>query len=52
METKGRTLEQLDAVFESKNPRKASTAIIKVSDREQGSAGLVRERVSMVKEES
>jgi hypothetical protein len=25
VETKGRTLEELDAVFESKNPRKAST---------------------------
>jgi len=26
VETKGRTLEELDAVFEAKNPRKASTA--------------------------
>jgi len=25
VETKGRTLEELDAVFEAKNPRKAST---------------------------
>lgn len=28
VETKGRTLEELDAVFESKNPRKASTRLI------------------------
>ena len=26
VETKGRTLEELDTVFEAKNPRKASTA--------------------------
>ena len=25
VETKGRTLEELDAIFEAKNPRKAST---------------------------
>ncbi|KFZ19707.1 hypothetical protein V501_00546 [Pseudogymnoascus sp. VKM F-4519 (FW-2642)] len=35
VETKGRTLEELDAVFEAKNPRKASTAVIKVRDEEQ-----------------
>ncbi|KAK0105008.1 hypothetical protein ONS95_004622 [Cadophora gregata] len=28
VETKGRTLEELDAVFEAKSPRKASTALI------------------------
>jgi hypothetical protein len=26
VETKGRTLEELDEIFEAKNPRKASTA--------------------------
>ncbi|KFZ11429.1 hypothetical protein V502_07549 [Pseudogymnoascus sp. VKM F-4520 (FW-2644)] len=35
VETKGRTLEELDAVFEAKNPRKASAAVIKVRDEEQ-----------------
>jgi hypothetical protein len=27
VETKDRTLEELDAVFEARNPRKASTAV-------------------------
>jgi len=31
VETKGRTLEELDEIFESKNPRKASTALHRVS---------------------
>lgn len=35
VETKGRTLEELDAVFEAKNPRKASTAVIRLRDEEQ-----------------
>jgi hypothetical protein len=31
VETKGRTLEELDSVFESKNPRKASTQVVTMS---------------------
>lgn len=42
-------MEELDVVFEAKNPRKASTAVIRVSDREQDSGGSVRERGSTVK---
>ena len=30
VETKGWTLEELDEIFEAKNPRKASTAVKKV----------------------
>jgi MFS family permease len=33
VETKGRTLEELDEIFESRNPRKASTAIQEVRKR-------------------
>lgn len=36
VETKGRTLEELSAVFASKNPRKASLAIQKVNLEEVG----------------
>jgi hypothetical protein len=32
VETKGRTLEELDAVFEAKNPRKASIRKLAASD--------------------
>lgn len=35
VETKGRTLEELDAIFESKNPRKASLAANKAHNRIQ-----------------
>lgn len=30
VETKGRTLEELDVVFESKDPRKASTQMVSI----------------------
>ena len=32
VETKGRTLEELDVVFEAENPRKASTKAVIVQD--------------------
>jgi hypothetical protein len=35
VETKNKTLEELDAIFEAKNPRKASVLAMKVSDRAQ-----------------
>lgn len=31
VETKGRTLEELDEVFQAKNPRKASTVLVAVN---------------------
>ena len=33
VETKGRTLEELDEIFEAKNPRKASTARTEIRQR-------------------
>ena len=39
VETKGRTLEELDEIFESPNPRKASTAKHFVNRRTSVSAG-------------
>jgi hypothetical protein len=35
VETKNKTLEELDAIFEATNPRKASVIAMKVSDRAQ-----------------
>lgn len=32
VETKGRTLEELEVVFEAKNPRKASTRQMEIND--------------------
>lgn len=36
VETKGRTLEELDEIFEARNPRKASTAKIPVRTQATG----------------
>jgi hypothetical protein len=35
VETKNKTLEELDAIFEAKNPRKASVLAMKASDHAQ-----------------
>ena len=36
METKGRTLEELDEVFEAPNPRKASTVKLRIGGMRRG----------------
>lgn len=35
VETKARTLEELDVIFEAKNPRKASTKVVRPADVEE-----------------
>jgi hypothetical protein len=41
VETKNKTLEELDAIFEAKNPRKASVLATKGSDRAQPEGAVI-----------
>jgi hypothetical protein len=41
VETKNKTLEELDVIFEAKNPRKASVLAMRASDRAQPENAVV-----------